>query len=289
MTLENLSAFGFGLAYVFLGVVILVVAKIVKDLLTSYKIDEELTQKDNTALALSLAGYFAGVIIVFIGAAAGDDITASALKRDELLKIVGHDTLWALAGIVALNIGRLVVDKLVLYKFSTKKEIVEDRNAGAGAVEAGCYIATGLIISGAISGDGGGWWSALAFFALGQLTLVVFGFFYQLITSYDIHEEIEKDNVAAGVSLGSGMVAIGIILFRATSGNFENWAENLTEYGIVSVIGFVAMIVLMKITDYVFLPKSTLAHEIVEDRNIGAACIEGIINIGMAAVICFMI
>ncbi|MDJ0762738.1 MAG: DUF350 domain-containing protein [Myxococcota bacterium] len=288
MIVDDWHALGLGLAYVVLGVVILLVAKIVQNAVTPYRIDEELTKKDNAALGLSITGYFAGVIIIYLGAAVGDEIPVREISRGDLLKTVGIDALYALIGVAALNVGRVVVDKLVLYKFSTKKEIIEDRNVGTGAVEFGCYIATALTIAGAISGHGH-WWSALAFFGLGQVTLILFGFFYQLITSYDIHEAIEKDNAAAGVAFGSGLIAIGIILFKATSGDFISWRENLTEYGVVAAVGFVVMLLLLKVTDSVFLPNTTLAKEIARDRNVAAAWIEGIVSIGMATVICFML
>ncbi len=42
-------------------------------------------------------------------------------------------------------------------------------------------------------------------------------------------------------------------------------------------------------TDFVLLPGTTIAHEIATDRNINAAWIEGIVSIGMATIILFMI
>ena len=108
--------------------------------------------------------------------------------------------IYALVGIVVLNVARLVVDRLVLHTFQTEKEIVEQRNIGAGAVEFGVYLATGLVIAGSIAGTGsteaaGAEVSALdsalrslVFLGLGMVVLIVYSLFYQLTTSYDIHE-----------------------------------------------------------------------------------------------------
>ena len=276
------------LAYVFLGVVTLIVAKIIKDFLTPYKIDVELTAKDNSALGLTLTGYFAAVIIIFLGASVGLD-PEEPLSASELAIELGIVLLYALGGIVALNLGRVIVDKLVLTRFSTVKEIIQDRNVGTAAVEAGCFVATGLIVAGSINGEGGGPLSALAFFGLGQLVLIVFSKFYQLITKYDVHAEIEKDNVAAGVALGSSMVAIGVVLLGATRGDFIGWTENLARFGYFAVLGLVLLVILRKVTDFLLLPGTTIAHEIATDRNINAAWIEGIVSIGMATIILFMI
>jgi uncharacterized membrane protein YjfL (UPF0719 family) len=276
------------LAYVFLGVVTLIVAKIIKDFLTPYKIDVELTAKDNSALGLTLTGYFAAVIIIFLGASVGLD-PEEPLSASELAIELGIVVLYALGGIVALNLGRVIVDKLVLTRFSTVKEIIQDRNVGTAAVEAGCFVATGLIVAGSINGEGGGPLSALAFFGLGQVVLIIFSKLYQLITKYDVHAEIEKDNVAAGVALGSSMVAIGVVLLGATRGDFIGWNENLAMFGYFAVFGLVLLLILRKVTDFLLLPGTTIAHEIGTNRNINAAWIEGIVSIGMATIILFMI
>ncbi len=289
MIYEGLEELGLSIVYVLLGIAILLLAKVIKDLVTPYRIGEELTEKDNPALGLSLTGYFAAVVIVYLGASVGDDLHIDGISTSQLIKVVGVDALYALGGIAALLAGRIILDKLILFKFETKKEIIEDRNLGTGAVEFGGYVATGLIIAGALSGNGGGPVSAVVFFCLGQLVLILFGLFYQLITHYDIHAEIEKDNVAAGVSLGGSMVAIGVILFRATSFDFVAWDYNLVEFSVLAIVGFFMMLVMHKICDSVFLPKTTLAHEISIDRNVSAAWIESVLSIGMAAIIYFML
>lgn len=289
MIWKGVEELGLSFVYVLLGIAILLIAKIVKDLVTPYGIGEELTEKDNPALGLSLTGYFVAVVIIYLGASVGDTAQFEFSKTLPLLKIIGVDALYSLAGIAALLLGRFILDKLILYKFETKKEIIDDQNVGTGAVEFGGYVATGLIIAGAIYGNGGGPLSALVFFVLGQLVLILFGLFYQAITGYDIHNEIEKDNVAAGVSMGGSMVAIGIILFRATSLDFVAWEVNIAEFGILAVTGFLMMVGMHKICDHVFLPKTTLAHEISVDRNVSAAWIESVLSMGMAAIICFML
>lgn len=281
--------------YIFLWMILLAVAKVVKDILTPYKIDVQLTEKDNPALGLSMTGYFAAVTIIFLGAVIGGSDATDAASA---LKSMGIDLGYAILGIIMLNIGRVIVDKLVLSQFSTVKEIIEDRNVGTGAVEFGSYVATALIISGSLHGEvkaesmlftGGGLLTFLAFFLAGQATLVLFAKFYQLITKYDIYDEIEKDNVAAGVAFGANLIAIGIILLKATSGDFTGWGENFAEYGMYAGAGFVALSIIRKVTDVVLLPKSTIAHEIAVDRNLSAAWIEGIVSISIASLIFFLI
>ncbi len=288
-TVQNYAV---SLSYVVLGFIVLVVAKVAKDLFTPFKIDEELTSRDNPALGIAVAGYFAGVVIIFLGAIIGPD-DPGEITSVAFLRSIGVDLLYAIGGIVALNVGRGVVDKLVLYKFSTVKEIITDRNIGTGAVECGCFIATALIVAGAIHGESGnhasGVLTAVVFFVLGQLVLVLFTRCYQWATKYDVHEEIEKDNVAAGVALGASMIALGIVILRGTAGDFVGWGTNLTSFAIACLLGFVLLTTLRKVTDWMLLPGTTIAVEIARDRNINAAWIEGVVAIGMAAIIFFTI
>lgn len=226
------------------------------------------------------------MIIVFLGASVGP---SAATTVSGYAATVAEDLLWAVGGIVLLNAGRFVVDRLVLYRFSTVKEIITDRNVGTGAVECGTYIATALIVAGAIHGEGGGPGTALAFFALGQLALVGFGLFYQAITRYDIHAEIERDNVAAGVAFGASLAAIGVILLRANVGDFVGWGPNLLAFVEYAVLGALALMVLRRLTDWALLPGTTIPLEIARDRNLTAAWIEGVVSTGMAALIFFML
>ena len=64
---ETLRYLPAGIGFVVLGVLVLVIAKIAKDFFTPYGLDEQLTEKDNPALGLSMTGYYLGVISVFLG------------------------------------------------------------------------------------------------------------------------------------------------------------------------------------------------------------------------------
>ena len=195
----------------------------------------------------------------------------------------------AVGGIVLLNLGRWLVDRLVCPRFSTRKEIIEDHNLGTGAVEGGAYLATALVVAGATHGDSGGVGSMLGFFAAGQIALLLFAKLYDWLTPYDLHDQIEADNVAAGVAFGGSMVAIGVVLLRATMAPFTGWAESAAHFLPLIVIAFVALALARLVTDRALLPKSSLSHEIATDRNLGAALIEVATAISLAVVIFFML
>jgi uncharacterized membrane protein YjfL (UPF0719 family) len=284
--LETLTGLPVGAGFVVLGLIVLMLAKIAKDFMTPYKLDQELTARDNPALGLSVTGYYLGVIIVFLGVLHDSGEDTIAYSADDFSGDLLEVFLYGLAGVVLLNLSRLIVDKFILSRFSTRKEIIEDRNVGTGAVEFGNYVTSGLIIAGAFHGEGDPF-TAVVFFFLGQGGLILFSWLYQLFTRYDIHGEIERDNAAAGVALAGNMVAIGIVLLNALKGDFLGWAENITAFVVYAVAGYILLFAVRWVADLFMLPGATFDEEIARDRNINAAWIESAVVIGAASIILF--
>ena len=264
-----------GLFILFL--LILFIGKMVNDILTPYKVDVEMTHNDNPALAVSFACYLSGVAIVFAGALLGPE---KALSED-----LASTGLYALLGILLLNLSRFINDRLLLSRFDNVKEIIEDRNLGTGAVQGGAYLASAFMIAGAIHGDGGGPLSVLICYALGQVGLLLMGAIHQKCTCYDVHGEIEADNAAAGVSLGGGLTAAGIVLMQGLSGSIYSWSEHMVNFAQTLLALVIAYPSLRLFIDRVLLPGSKLNQEISRDRNIGAAYFESMLLISFSIVL----
>ena len=66
--IDTLELFPRGLVYVGIGIAVLLIGKLVQELATPYKINDQLRTKDNIALGLSITGYYLGIVIVFVGA-----------------------------------------------------------------------------------------------------------------------------------------------------------------------------------------------------------------------------
>ena len=290
--IDTLELFPRGLVYVGIGIVVLVVGKLLQDIVTPYKINDQLRTKDNVALALSITGYYLGIVIVFLGAVYQDfsPIVADGLgfTKDywgDVLEVF----LTSLAGIAALNLGRIAVDRLVLHRFSTERKIIDDQSAGTGAVEAGVYVATSLVIAGSVSGEGGGPETSLAFAALGLVILVVYTLFYELTTSFNIHDEIDKNNTAVGVALAGNLVAIGIVVLKAVFGDFVNWEAALAEFITFAAFGFGLLLAMRLVVDLVIFPRVKVADELAIDRNLGVALIEGAVVVSASLILFFAV
>ena len=290
--IDTLETVPRGLVYVALGLAMLTVAKYARDIVTPYRIDEQVTKSRNLGVSLRLSGYLVGVILVFLGAlyqpfllSTQEGLGFNADFGEDVLEVF----LYTLVGIVALNVVRIIVNRLVLYKFDLEKQIVEGKNVGVGAVEFGTYIATGLLIGGAASGEGGGADVALAFFGMGLVVLILFALFYQLTTPFDIHSQIEGDNTAVGIALGSNLVAMGLVIFKAVFGNFDGWNQALASFFVFVVIGFVLLYALRLMTDVLLLPTVKISNELAAERNVGVAFIESSIVISSALILFFAI
>jgi uncharacterized membrane protein YjfL (UPF0719 family) len=231
-------------------------------------------------------------VIVFVGAVYQDfsPIVADGLGfTTDYWQDVLEVFLTSLAGIAALNLARIAVDKLVLHRFSTERKIIDDQNAGTGAVEAGVYVASALVIAGSVSGEGGGPETSLAFAALGLLVLVLYTLFYELTTSFDIHEQIDGNNTAVGVALAGNLVAIGIVVLKAVFGDFVNWEEALAGFITFAAFGFGLLLAMRLVVDLVMFPQVKVADELAIDRNLGVALIESAVVVSASLILFFAI
>jgi len=258
--------------------------KVINDLLTRYKVDEELTGKNNAAIGTAQAGYYVGLAIAVAGVVLGP-------AGKNFWMDISNTALYSVIAIILMNLSTLICDKLILYKFNDEKELVEDQNVGTGAVMAGGYVATGFIVSASVSGEVAGlWWhgllSCLVFFVLGQLVLVLAGLWYQRLTSYDIHKVIGDDNnAAAGISFGGFLFSIGYIISFAMLGESMSWAKDIVSFVLYVIVALVFLTIGYWITDWVFLPKAKMSDEIGTQGNIAAAAVSVAINIGLAVLI----
>ena len=264
-----------------LYLVILLLAKWAANRLVSYNLNQEIAQAHNNAIGLSLAGYLIAVTIVFCSALIGP---SQGLINDVLL-VGGYSTL----GIVLLNVASVINDKIILYQFCNKTELVDQQNLGTGAVMAGSFIASGLIVAGSVHGQGGGVHTVLVFFVLGQFALVLIAKIYNLVTPYDVHDEIEQNNMAAGIAFAGTLTALGLILMNAAAGNFISWGYNLGHFAVMSTGAIILLPLFRYVMDKLLMRHYDLNHEIHHDKNSSAGILEFTLVTSFATVVFFVL
>lgn len=244
------------------------------------RMNEELVEKDNFAFATANVGYYVGLLLAIGSALIGES------SGDIIYDLIGIAQ-YGLLAIVLLNATIIFNDKFILHKFKVKKEIIEDQNVGTGVVEGASAIASGLIILGALSGEDRSILMALCFWAIGQFILVLATFIYNAITPYDLHDEIEKDNVAVGLAFAGLIVAMGNIIGFGVDFDFYSWEDSGIDLFVDTAIGLIMIPIARFLTDKILLPGQRLTDELVnqEKPNNGAGLMEAFAYIGGSVLI----
>ena len=243
-----------------------------------FNLREELVERDNPAMGLVVAGYLLGLALAIGGALSGP---SRSLERS-LIDLVQYGA----AGIVLLHLSAWINDKVILSRFDNIKEIVEDRNCGTGAVVAANHVAVGLIVYGSMLGQGT-LLTALAFWGMGQVALIIMALIYRAITPYDVHEQIEKDNVAVGVAFAGVLVATANVVRFAIQGDFISWKQDLIFFATVIVIGAIMLPVARFVTGKIILTGASLTHELANQAkpNLGVGFIEASVYVAASFII----
>ncbi len=255
-------------------------------------VKEELVKKDNLAFALSNIGYYIGLLIAIGSVILGPSFGLWIDLADIFI--------YGLASILLLNLSSFVCDRFILGKFSITKEIITDQNPGTGVVHGAGFISSGLIVFGAMYGEGvnffpemsfgyliSGLLTAMLFWLVGMIGLIIVAAIYSRMLPYDVHDHIERDNTAVGISFAGAIVAVALLISNGTSGDFEGWTDHFEKVGIEVVIGLIFLPLVRWVTDKVLLPGEKITDEIInqEHPNIGASMIEAFAYIGGAALI----
>lgn len=229
----------------------------------------ELFVKDNPAVAISLVGYYLGIVIALGGVLAQP---ASSWQQK----------IWNLASygatvILFMLAGAWIGDRLILRRCDTAREVLEERNIGAAFVEAGTHIANGLILNAALAGESGGWLVGLVCWLIGLGVLVLVSIIYPRVTTYDVFGEIERrNNPAAGIALSGLLIGTGNIVRVAFTPEFQNWFISFTQYGLILLFCLGSLVLIRWLADLILVPGVKISDEIVNQEipNVGAGLIE---------------
>lgn len=242
------------------------------------KVGWELVENDNLAFAIAHVGYFIGLLLAIGSAVSGES--------DGLVNDLIDIGIYGGLSIVLLNLSLIVNDKIIFSQFDMKKEILEDRNVGTGVIDAANAVATGLIVLGAVAGEGYGVGgpivTAVLYWLLGQFILILTSYVYNWITPYDIHEHIEKSNIAVGVGYAGAIIGIANLIRNALMHDFESWVITLEDVAFNVIVGLIFLPIARLMTDKILLPGQKLTDEIVnqEHPNVGAAFVEAFAYVG---------
>lgn len=264
-----------GAAFVVAALGILFIYKKTTDALTSYNDDHAIEEESNLACGLQRGALYLGVTIAMCGALTGE----SAGFGKDLFSFAVDGFIVAIMMIVA----RFINDHFILTAVDNKLAIFNN-NVAVGLTEAGSYLATGVILNGAFTGEGG-FMSGIVFALLGQLAMVLFFWIYSLVTKLNLNELVGDGNTAAGLLAGGILLALGIVLRASIAGDFTAWSTDLSYFGITALAAGILLGLAVIPIDRLFLPNTTVAMEITRDKNVAAITVTVSMLIAAAVII----
>ena len=273
---STIMQFVTSMPFFFIMLLGIILGKIFYDKTTDYKFRSQLIgsadNKTNWAFGVHLGLYMLGLAIALKGVLAWQDKSPTAL----MVAVV-----YALICIVLVRLSVKVNDLLILNKFAIHKEIVDKQCMGTALASGGSCLATGIMINGAVAG--GGIVPVLVYWVIGQIVLIVGGQVFQVITSYDMHQQIgEKDNIAAGLSFCGFLTGLGIVARTSMLNASNNLIDESVVIILVSIVGLVLLVLTRFLVDQLIIPKRDLSVEIADEKNIGLGAVAASSFIGVS-------
>jgi uncharacterized membrane protein YjfL (UPF0719 family) len=264
-------------------VVLLAIARGVYQLIFGQQLTDALIVKDNRAAAMAMGGFMLGVINVIIPILGGP---SHSVVRD-LTGIAAY----GIGGIAAMTVTGLIFAAYNQWAGLHLRECLHSSNVAAGVVTGGVYLAASQVVSGALTGDGGSLVPTVVFWLAGVAALVVITHLFRYLTAYDDAEMINQGNLAAAIGYAGLIVAIGMMVGYAVSGEFTGYGEGFRQFGLM----LLAVLLLYPVRQVVVqmlllgggfsLRHGRLDHEIAEDKNVGAGLLEAVGYLATALIV----
>jgi uncharacterized membrane protein YjfL (UPF0719 family) len=227
--------------------------------------DHQIVQSDNKAMSILYAGFVVSVMYAASGSRIPTDYT------DDALESLTSFLVFSMIGYVLICVTVMLTSKLLLFKINVRHEILQG-NLSVAVTVAGICLATSINLRASLMGNGSTDIGetvgvTVMFFALGQISVVLFGFLFQIVTFYDDQEEALKGNVAAGIKWAGNLVSLAIV----SSSPIEKTSE-LASFGVFFSLGGVFVILFDQLVSRLVVPGK-LNEEISKDQNWGYALI----------------
>ncbi|MFQ5535402.1 MAG: DUF350 domain-containing protein [Sphingomonadales bacterium] len=262
--------------------------KFVSGLISSINATDELSEKDNPAFGVSLAGAAFSVTIIMTGVMAGE---ASESLISEGLLVAGYGVL----GIILMALTRFVFDRVSMPGFSVKQEVLKG-NVAAGLLDAGNVVATAIIVRAVMiwadPATLSGVALVLAGYGLSQIILSVASFYrlrlFKSHHNYSMQEAIVAGNTAAAWRFSGYRIGVALAITAASS-LIPYMPEVMGQLAglwlVVSLAMMVFVSVLAIVADKIILSGIDTRTEVDEQGNVAVAVIQFVVVVSMGIII----
>lgn len=170
--------------------------------------------------------------------------------------------------------------KLVFYFFDLSwiDDALQNKNKAALFAITGAFLGLVVIYSGANVGDGPGWWCVLFAGGLGIISWLILSLVMNKFTQ--VFERIsEERDIYCGIRFGSYLVACGLIMGRASAGDWTSFSMTIVEF----LVGWPALpLTLLAILIERFYINNAKSRESVNNNHLMSSIYWGIIYVLIA-------
>jgi len=246
---------------------------------------DELTQKDNHAFGISIAGAALALAIMLMGVVAGD---VGMNPANEAMLMIGYGGL----GLLLMWLTRKIFDHISLPNISIHKQIMQG-NVAAAIVDAGNMIATAIILRAVmIWVDSNSWiglFLVIVGFIISQILLLVATLYRRYVYARrhggnGVQNEIENGNTALALRFSGHRIGVALAV-TAASGvviyDAESIVAHISVWAGVAVIMMTALTLIAFLTRKAVLPHVDIAEEVDRQRNVAVGSIEAAVYIAV--------
>ncbi len=257
--------------------------RVILGIISNVSATHELSQKDNNAFGITLAGAMIAVSIMLMGVVSGESAINLGTEAFQV-------TVFGLIGIILMWITRLVFDHISFPHLSIHDEIMKG-NISAGIIDACNMIATAIIIKGAMVWVNGDMTIAIiavtVSFVASQIIMTLATFyrvnvFKRRHNGQSLHTAIEGNNLALALRFSAYRIGVAIAVsaaFKAVEYDPEAYLTLFATWFFVALLLFVLLTLIAIIIRYGVLHKVNVGEEVGEQANIAVGAVEGSIYI----------
>lgn len=274
---QSSSLFGYLLIDMAVAILLLGGIRFTMGLIGKVDTKDELSQKDNFAYGISMAGGVAAMGIALSGAITGE------LAGSYLIELTGM-FVYGFAGLLLIKAGRYIHDKYALPELNKHKQILQ-RNISVSIVDAASVIATAIVVRAALMWvEGIDLQTFIALFSawiVSQIMLVIitriFEWRYARNNGVTFQATLEAGQVALAIRYCGYLVSTAMSV-TAASYFIEYDAQQIwigvMQWAVMSVLLMLALTLLTMVAKLIVLWGINRREEVEDQQNIGIATIE---------------
>lgn len=249
----------------------------------------ELTQKDNAAFGVSMAGVVFGVTLVLTGLIPN----SWAMTLQESVIAIG---VYGVIGIVLMAVTRIIFDRITLPHISIRDEIVKG-NLAAAITDAGNVIAAAVVINAVMSwiqvNSLDGIWSLLMVYIVSQALLTAVAvlhlrMFAKRTDGHDLEKVLSEGNTAQALRFSGRRIGIAFAITAASNimvYEIHEVSHLLMSWTLISLLVIVVLVVFSWLATKIILVGVDLDDEVLNQRNVALGAVQGVIYIALGLIL----